>query len=252
MSRHVHTVRHYAPREANYDHLVKLLLLGDSAVGKSSLLMRFCEQRFDNSFVLTIGVDFKTKVVQSGDKKLKLQVWDTAGQERFRTITPAYFRSAMGVVLTYDVTNATTFANLRRWMKNVEDYTDANVQIILIGNKCDLENKREIPRQKGEDLAAEYSMPFFESSAKQNLNVDAAFLCIADLVREARFPSQPLLDSESTTGNTTASSGTTFRLSDTNSGLSVSRRRCCHGLPLGPPSRRTKENEGGGREPPWN
>eukprot|EP00922_Rhytidocystis_sp_ex-Travisia-forbesii_P037539 GHVS01055949.1.p1 GENE.GHVS01055949.1~~GHVS01055949.1.p1 ORF type:complete len:249 (-),score=27.82 GHVS01055949.1:357-1103(-) len=225
--------RHYAPRETNYDHLVKLLLLGDSAVGKSSLLMRFCEQRFDNSFVLTIGVDFKTKVVKSGDKNLKLQVWDTAGQERFRTITPAYFRSAMGVVLTYDVTNATTFANLRRWMKNVDDYTDANVQIILIGNKCDLENKREVPRQKGEDLAAEYSIPFFESSAKQNINVDEAFLCIADLVREARFPSEPVIDSDSIAGNTTASSGTTFRLSESPSRLSINRRRCCSGITVG-------------------
>eukprot|EP00922_Rhytidocystis_sp_ex-Travisia-forbesii_P037535 GHVS01055945.1.p1 GENE.GHVS01055945.1~~GHVS01055945.1.p1 ORF type:complete len:249 (-),score=23.04 GHVS01055945.1:319-1065(-) len=225
--------RHYAPPDANYDHLVKLLLLGDSAVGKSSLLMRFCEQRFDNSFVLTIGVDFKTKVVQSGDKKLKLQVWDTAGQERFRTITPAYFRSAMGVVLTYDVTNASTFANLRRWMKNVDDYTDANVQIILIGNKCDLESKREVPRQKGEDLAAEYSIPFFESSAKQNINVDAAFLCIADLVREARFPSHHISDSDSMTGNTTASSGTTFRLSESPNRLTSNRRKCCGGLTLG-------------------
>eukprot|EP00922_Rhytidocystis_sp_ex-Travisia-forbesii_P037538 GHVS01055948.1.p2 GENE.GHVS01055948.1~~GHVS01055948.1.p2 ORF type:complete len:153 (-),score=14.09 GHVS01055948.1:319-777(-) len=123
--------------------------------------------------------------------------------------------------------------DLRRWMKNVDDYTDANVQIILIGNKCDLESKREVPRQKGEDLAAEYSIPFFESSAKQNINVDAAFLCIADLVREARFPSHHISDSDSMTGNTTASSGTTFRLSESPNRLTSNRRKCCGGLTLG-------------------
>ncbi|CEM12832.1 unnamed protein product [Vitrella brassicaformis CCMP3155] len=174
--------------DEQYDHLVKLLLLGDSAVGKSSLLMRFCEDKFTPQFVLTIGVDFKTKTVACGGKRLKLQVWDTAGQERFRTITPAYYRSAMGVILTYDITSMETFNNIRYWMKNLEDYADKNVQKVLIGNKCDLEGDRQVPTQRGRDLAAEYHIPFFETSAKSNSNVEASFMCISDLIRASRFP----------------------------------------------------------------
>lgn len=210
-----------------YDHLVKLLLLGDSAVGKSSLLMRFCEHKFDTNFLLTIGVDFKTKIVETGGVRLKVQVWDTAGQERFRTITPAYFRSAMGIVLTYDVTNAQTFANLRRWMHSVKEYTDANVPIILVGNKCDLTTKIEVPRQRGEDLAADFAVPFFEASAKQNVNVDEAFLCIADLVRDARFPSSSIQNAD--TDPTTPQAAETVKLSaeNVNRSSGAIRRKCC-------------------------
>ncbi|CDJ47945.1 Ethylene-responsive small GTP-binding protein, related [Eimeria brunetti] len=176
-----------------FDHLVKLLVLGDSSVGKSSLLLRFAENKFDPNFVLTIGlgvfvfalpdlellrVDFKTKVVECGGRRIKLQVWDTAGQERFRTITPAYFRSAMGVMLVYDITNLQTFLNIRRWMQNVEEYADPSIVRVLVANKLDLQAQRQVSRSKGEDLAREYSIPFIETSAKGNVNVEEAFMYV--------------------------------------------------------------------------
>merc|ERR1719215_815985 len=126
-------------------HLIKLLLLGDSAVGKSSLLVRFSEDIFDENFVLTIGVDFKLKQVERNGRLLKIQVWDTAGQERFRTITPAYYRAAMGVVITYDVTDRNTFDHIEFWIQQLSDHGDENVQRILVGNKWDLSEKRQVP-----------------------------------------------------------------------------------------------------------
>ncbi|CAE7203048.1 RABE1A [Symbiodinium pilosum] len=171
----------------DYDHLVKLLLLGDSAVGKSSLLMRFCESKFDANFVLTIGVDFKWKQVERENRKLKIQVWDTAGQERFRTITPAYYRAAMGVVICYDITDKASFEHIDYWLQQLEQHGDEGVQRVLVGNKSDLSENRKVTREEGEKLAAQYSMKFFETSAKTGQEVDEAFLSIADEVVKQRY-----------------------------------------------------------------
>mmetsp|Transcript_57962 Transcript_57962/g.164696 ORF Transcript_57962/g.164696 Transcript_57962/m.164696 type:complete len:206 (+) Transcript_57962:88-705(+) len=176
-----------AATSSDYDHLVKLLLLGDSAVGKSSLLMRFCESRFDSNFVLTIGVDFKSKDVARQSRKLRLQVWDTAGQERFRTITPAYYRAAMGVVITYDITDQNTFDHVEYWVQQLDQHGSDEVQRILVGNKSDLADLRKVSREDGAALASKYKMAFFETSAKSGENVDDAFLKIADEVVEQRY-----------------------------------------------------------------
>jgi len=178
-------------QSADYDHLIKLLLLGDSAVGKSSLLMRFCESRFDNNHVLTIGVDFKWKKVTRNERKLKLQVWDTAGQERFRTITPAYYHAAMGVVLTYDITDEETFKHVEYWVEQLQSHGDENVQRILVGNKSDLTDLRKVSAEDGRALAEKYGMSFFECSAKTGASVDEAFEKIADDVVANRFAHIP-------------------------------------------------------------
>mmetsp|Transcript_124413 Transcript_124413/g.387340 ORF Transcript_124413/g.387340 Transcript_124413/m.387340 type:complete len:205 (+) Transcript_124413:95-709(+) len=175
----------------DYDHLVKLLLLGDSAVGKSSLLMRFCECKFESNFVLTIGVDFKWKQVERNAKKLRLQVWDTAGQERFRTITPAYYRAAMGVVITYDICDRESFDHVEYWVQQLDQHGDAAVQRILVGNKSDLADLRKVAKEDGEALAAKFNMAFFETSAKSGENVDNAFLKIADEVVAQRYANAP-------------------------------------------------------------
>lgn len=172
---------------SDYDHLVKLLLLGDSAVGKSSLLSRFCDGKFDSNFVLTIGVDYKWKSVDRNGRKLKLQVWDTAGQERFRTITPAYYRAAMGVVITYDITDKNTFDHVEFWAQQLDLHGDENVQRILVGNKSDLLEHRKVSTEEGEALARRFNMDFFETSAKSGANVDEAFLVIADHVVSQRY-----------------------------------------------------------------
>mmetsp|Transcript_49575 Transcript_49575/g.91446 ORF Transcript_49575/g.91446 Transcript_49575/m.91446 type:complete len:203 (+) Transcript_49575:83-691(+) len=174
----------------SYDHLVKLLLLGDSAVGKTSLLMRFCESKFDSNFVITIGVDFQRKQVTHKGKTLMLQVWDTAGQERFRTITPAYYRTAMGVVITYDITDRVTFEHVEYWLQQLTQHGDENVQRILVGNKVDLQDNRKVSHQEGVDLAKRFNMAFFETSAKSGQDVETAFLSIAEKVVEQQQSKQ--------------------------------------------------------------
>lgn len=159
-----------------YDHLVKILLVGDSGVGKSSLLARFISDSFDEQGP-TVGVDFKLKHVDVDGTRLKLTVWDTAGQERFRTLTSSYYRGAHGVVFVYDVTSRESFENAREtWRKEVEMYgTIANSVKIVIGNKIDKEDERTVAREEGVAFAKEYGCLFLECSAKTKVRVAEAF-----------------------------------------------------------------------------
>lgn len=166
-------------KNAGYDYLIKLLLIGDSGVGKSCLLLRFSDDSFTPSFITTIGIDFKIRTIELDGKKIKLQIWDTAGQERFRTITTAYYRGAMGILLVYDVTDDKSFANMTNWIRNIEQHASENVNKILIGNKCDLADKRVIDYARGKAMADEYGIKFFETSAKNSVNVDDAFITLA-------------------------------------------------------------------------
>jgi len=162
-----------------YDYLIKLLLIGDSGVGKSCLLLRFSDDSFTPSFITTIGIDFKIRTIELDGKKIKLQIWDTAGQERFRTITTAYYRGAMGILLVYDVTDEKTFANIRNWIRNIEQHAADTVNKMLIGNKCDMEDEKVVDASRGQALADEYGIKFMETSAKTNHNVDLAFFTLA-------------------------------------------------------------------------
>ncbi|EJT98925.1 ras-domain-containing protein [Dacryopinax primogenitus] len=163
----------------HYDFLIKLLLIGDSGVGKSCLLLRFCDDAWTPSFITTIGIDFKIRTIELDGKRIKLQIWDTAGQERFRTITVAYYRGAMGILLVYDVTDERSFNNIRTWFSNVEQHASEGVNKILIGNKCDWDDKRAVSTQQGQELADELGVRFLETSAKQNINVEEAFFSLA-------------------------------------------------------------------------
>ncbi|KAL3753819.1 ras-related protein RABE1c isoform X2 [Eucalyptus grandis] len=174
-----------ARARADYDCLIKLLLIGDSGVGKSCLLLRFSDGSFTTSFITTIGIDFKIRTVELDGKRIKLQIWDTAGQERFRTITTAYYRGAMGILLVYDVTDESSFNNIRNWIRNIEQHASDNVNKILVGNKADMdESKRAVPTSKGQALADEYGIKFFETSAKTNLNVEEVFFSIARDIKQ--------------------------------------------------------------------
>ncbi|KAG8098774.1 hypothetical protein GUJ93_ZPchr0013g36540 [Zizania palustris] len=174
-----------ARARADYDYLIKLLLIGDSGVGKSCLLLRFSDGSFTTSFITTIGIDFKIRTVELDGKRIKLQIWDTAGQERFRTITTAYYRGAMGILLVYDVTDESSFNNIRNWIRNIEQHASDNVNKILVGNKADMdESKRAVPTSKGQALADEYGIKFFETSAKTNLNVEQVFFSIARDIKQ--------------------------------------------------------------------
>lgn len=171
-------------RAAKYDYLIKLLLIGDSGVGKSCLLLRYSDDSFTSSFITTIGIDFKIKSILINESKVKLQIWDTAGQERFRTITTAYYRGAMGILLVYDVTDEASFSNVRNWMRQIDQNAAENVNRILIGNKCDMDEQRKVTYDAGKSLADEFKIKFFETSAKLNTNVDKAFLSIASDIVE--------------------------------------------------------------------
>jgi len=164
-----------------HDHLFKLLTIGDSGVGKTSLLLRFCDDSFSDSFITTVGVDFRFKSIEIDGKLIKLQVWDTAGQERFRTITTAYYKGAHGIMLVYDITDKKTFTQISTtWLDTVKQNATNNGEMILIGNKADMNDQRQVSQQEGSHFATANNMPFFECSAKSGYNVDEAFVAIAN------------------------------------------------------------------------
>lgn len=188
----------------SYDMIMKLLLVGDSGVGKSCLLLRFVEDKFNPSFITTIGIDFKIRTIESNGKKIKLQVWDTAGQERFRTITTAYYRGAMGIVLIYDVTDARTFENVENWFQTVTQHANEDAQIFLVGNKSDDEENRQVSKEQGQHLASSLNVPFLEASAKTNSNVESIFYELASLIQEKHIDDAP---AQSTSGIDVSLSG---------------------------------------------
>uniref|UniRef100_A0A1B6CCN1 small monomeric GTPase n=1 Tax=Clastoptera arizonana TaxID=38151 RepID=A0A1B6CCN1_9HEMI len=155
---------------------LKILIIGESGVGKSSLLLRFTDDNFDPDQSLTIGVDFKTKKLTVQGNTVKLAIWDTAGQERFRTLTPSYYRDAQGAILVYDVTNRETFKKLETWLNELDTYsTKSNMIKMLVGNKIDKDSKREVPREEGIKFARRHATLFIESSAKTRDGVQCAF-----------------------------------------------------------------------------
>lgn len=169
-----------------YDHLLKLLLIGDSGVGKSCILLRYSDDSFTGSYITTIGIDFKIKNLVVESSKVKLQIWDTAGQERFRTITTAYYRGAMGILVVYDVTNSDSFHSVRNWLKQIDANAGPHVVRLLVGNKADSDD-RVVPTSDGEALAKEFGINFFETSAKMNVNINEAFEAISsDIVGRLR------------------------------------------------------------------
>jgi len=162
----------------DYECLFKLVIVGDSGVGKSSLLLRFADDSFNDTYLTTIGVDFRFRTLNVDGKNLKLQIWDTAGQERFRTITNAYYKGADGIIMVYDTTNQSTFDNMENyWMKEVESYGQEGVEVVLIGNKVDVKGSEEgVKRETAESYAKEKGMQFAECSAKTAEGVTDAFL----------------------------------------------------------------------------
>ncbi|KAL8966924.1 MAG: hypothetical protein Q9197_005715 [Variospora fuerteventurae] len=166
-----------------YDFLFKadlcasapVVLIGDSGVGKSNLLSRFTRNEFNLDSKSTIGVEFATRSIQVDAKTIKAQIWDTAGQERYRAITSAYYRGAVGALLVYDISKHQTYENVQRWLKELRDHADANIVIMLVGNKSDLRHLRAVPTEEAKQFASENNLSFIETSALDASNVELAF-----------------------------------------------------------------------------
>ncbi|GLT27547.1 hypothetical protein SLA2020_025340 [Shorea laevis] len=161
--------------EGSEEYLFKIVIIGDSAVGKSNLLSRYARDEFNAHSKTTIGVEFQTQCLKIDGKEIKAQIWDTAGQERFRAVTSAYYRGAFGALLVYDISRRTTFDSVSRWLDELNSHCDSTVARMLVGNKCDLENIREVTSEEGKSLAEAEGLFFIETSARDSTNVRTAF-----------------------------------------------------------------------------
>eukprot|EP01026_Neomeris_dumetosa_P050206 TRINITY_DN4396_c0_g1_i3.p2 TRINITY_DN4396_c0_g1~~TRINITY_DN4396_c0_g1_i3.p2 ORF type:complete len:212 (-),score=30.57 TRINITY_DN4396_c0_g1_i3:217-852(-) len=159
----------------NHDYLVKVVLVGDSGVGKSNLLTRFTRNEFTMDSKSTIGVEFATKSIKIDDKIVKAQIWDTAGQERYRAIINAYYRGAVGALVVYDITKKESFENIERWLKEVREHTEPNIIIMMVGNKCDLDYLRVINIEEAKEFCKTEGISFIETSALDATNVEESF-----------------------------------------------------------------------------
>jgi len=167
----------YDEEEAEDDYnLYKILLLGDTSVGKSCLLLRFCDNSFQESHLTTIGLDFRLKTINlKDDRKVKIQIWDTAGEDRFRSITRNYYKGAKGILLIFDVTDKETFTHVRDWIERIHEESPEGITICLVGNKIDMNESRVISNEEGKKIADEFKIPYFETSAKSNIGVEEVF-----------------------------------------------------------------------------
>jgi small GTP-binding protein len=168
------------------DLVLKVILVGDSGVGKSCLLKSFMGDPFKGVYTSTIGVDFEIKPIQIDGKTVNLQIWDTAGQERFRTITTSYYRSADAILMVFDLTDEKTFSNLEAWMEDVRLYAQRHVEIMLVGNKVDLNEERVVDYKEAKSYAEKHNFQYFETSAKTKINVDKAFTKLTQTVYQTK------------------------------------------------------------------
>jgi len=168
----------------SYAYLFKYIIIGDTGVGKSCLLLQFTDKRFQPVHDLTIGVEFGARMVNIDNKQIKLQIWDTAGQESFRSITRSYYRGAAGALLVYDITRRDTFKHLSTWLEEARQHSQSNMVIMLIGNKNDLEHRRAVSFEEGKAFADANGLIFMETSAKTAFNVETAFINTAEKIHE--------------------------------------------------------------------
>ena len=181
-----------------HDQLIKILVVGESGVGKSALMLRYTENSFSETWVSTIGVDFKLKNIECENKICKLQIWDTAGQERFKTITATYYRGSHAVMLTFDLTDIKTFLRAQYWLEAIHKNAPEWCQIILVGNKCENSEARVVPTKDAQEFADKIKIPYIETSAKDDINVKEAFEQLVSMVIKNQVVEKVARDSETT------------------------------------------------------
>ena len=168
----------------SFELLYKIIIIGDTCVGKSNILSRYLKDEFKEESKATVGVELGTKFLKIKDIGAKLQIWDTAGQERYRSITSSYYKGSHGCFIVYDITNEATFKNVDKWFEQAKKEASKDVSIILVGNKCDLENERKISKEQGKEKAKNFNCPFFETSALSKINIDDIFKEIVNNIFE--------------------------------------------------------------------
>ena len=161
--------------EQSYDYLLKYIIIGDAYVGKSNLLLRYAHGQFKDDYQLTIGVEFAAKNVKIRGKTYRIQIWDTAGQESFRSITRGYYKSSVCALVVYDISNKESFNNISTWIEDCKNQSPKTIYFVLVGNKSDLEDKRQVSTEEGQELAEKYGIPFYETSAKTGANINEIF-----------------------------------------------------------------------------
>jgi len=203
--------------EEDYTYLFKIVIIGDSAVGKSNIFTRFIKDEFNMDSKATIGVEFSAKNVTIQDKVIKAQVWDTAGQERFRALAKNYYRGAVGALLVYDITNYESFKNVEKWLKEVKEHAEPHLVTLLIGNKNDLEDKRAVKTEEGAEFAEKQGLGFVETSAKNNVNIETAFnKLVTEIFETLEKVGGDETEEPNPTGKTTNKIGTTTDVIDLN------------------------------------
>lgn len=214
-----------AHEDDEYDFLFKVVLVGDSGVGKSNILSRFTRNEFNLQSKATIGVEFATRSINVDGKTLKAQIWDTAGQERYRAITSAYYRGAVGALLVYDITKGESFNNLERWLKELRDHADDRIVVLVVGNKCDLKHLREISEEEGTLFAENNSVTTVETSALDATNIDKAFQLLLTGIYEGMKARQ--VDAAVAAESNQPGQGTSVTLSPTTTSKKTKQKGCC-------------------------
>merc|ERR1711976_983384 len=213
-------------KDDEYDYLFKVVLIGDSGVGKSNLLSRFTRNEFNLKSKSTIGVEFATWGIQVDGKTIKAQIWDTAGQERYRAITSAYYRGAVGALLVYDIVKHLTYENVERWLKELRDHADSNIVIMLVGNKSDLRHLRAVPTEEAKAYAERNGLSFIETSALDSTNVEQAFTNI--LTEIYRIVSQKQLESEPSKSSSGKPGNNVVDIKVPQSQIGKDKSKCCN------------------------
>ena len=172
----------YSLEEEAYDERIRIMLLGDSNVGKTSILKRYCKNQFSESYISSVGIDFETKYIKVDEKTINLQIWDTAGQERYKVICKNYYNKGDGFIIVYDITNKRSFDSIVNWVEDIKELASNDNKNIILGNKCDLESERKINKEEGDNLAKKYNCQFFEVSAQNGKNIDKSFLCLVQSI----------------------------------------------------------------------
>ena len=213
------------PKDEDYDYLFKVVLIGESNVGKSNLLSRFTRDEFNLESKSTIGVEFATKSITTNGKVIKAQIWDTAGQERYRAITSAYYRGAVGALLVYDISKRVTFENMERWLQELKDHASQEIVIMLVGNKGDLRHLRGVGQDEALAFAEKHSLAFIETSALESTNVETAFMRLLSEIYSV-MSSRNITDTDAFRNQSASASNIQV---EANAAAPPGRNGCCQG-----------------------